>query len=1258
MEFELDNPEALEALGMLGAMAWGRAVVVGTLLDKHAALARELGRVDPVAAAASSASLLTVPEIRASATRLEALIALALLHGDGRDRLNPKLAADIFNALGEGVAGRLEDPAEDVMVAAVQSPWGNFRILEGIWEGSSFYLQRFIDVLTRLRGEPEFDRLRSSCLALLRLSEEVCARAKLDRWTLGEEMPVDELPAAALAGPLSKTGRARFTCADLKRLGVREADLRPFLFDLSRRKDLADQALGDSALERAPVIKSNGTYTLALPTAVSPAVRYLVAGELERLNRMAELSEALCQSYAALFSNARFFGPKPNFPGGFTPSPGGPIAETIVEIDRGRFVHLMYLADALEEFTETGLTGENPAAPTISEVVSRKVAGAAAHCASMDHFKEGLTLLVGCGVGRALMLPFVEADPPNWRLEFAPAHDLTALEGIRDFTPLNLWRMLDARDRVEALGAHLMNANGLINLVGWARSLDGHVVPHGQLPDDFVGPDHQGTLLMSTNSQLGLRHESALATDYRVERFVGGRLVKLQRNPQSPFDDDTKAPLYMSIHPGPGGGTMSAYLAPRRIWWGDVHSPGAARGMAYQRWQLVNVWLSRAAPVLDRLPLGRDPLLILVSFEGSQEERRRQPEPVDYRTVRAAMEIRLDRKMRIIHIIAGDTFDDAQFNVENIAERALVAAMVHGTAELANVEDPAKVEAELLPLIVRNEFARQGHMFTARDFRDMVRPRMPGGIITISRDDDAFTRYNLGWTVRDRSLGAQIEGKAETTGFLSKLVENLENEIIAEIRRYGRRALIELLLLNHEAAMFERRRWERTASALVGLHGATPETFGTIRTEMFRSNAVTQSSRLLIEIAICEAPEEGEVAGALDISLLLAKMTLVFELGGWSDSIRWDVMKPEIRVTPLGDIHANFDWYEQVIEPHAADTARARLDDSVASYGKNLEEPGVEPRVEGRLEPAFVEAWKEQFGASIDEVRSFIDSLENLGEQENECILSRTRSELEAIPGTAVPLTPEIVRPLLDQLVLPRRKDWREVPEGFAARDIHPWRYRRRLSAVRRPLLELGDGPDGVIMFAPGMLRDGFVYTMHGLYEGEFLPDQLSPKMLAWQAKVSGERGTEFANKVADRLREDGWEARVEIKITELFNRSLDRDYGDIDVLAWKSKERRVLAIECKDLQFKKTFGEMAEQLSDFRGVVRRNGKPDLLLKHLDRMKLINTHLEVFERVIGFIPARPVESHLLFSNAVPMEYSLRDRAAEVRVTHFRNIGQI
>jgi len=55
---------------------------------------------------------------------------------------------------------------------------------------------------------------------------------------------------------------------------------------------------------------------------------------------------------------------------------------------------------------------------------------------------------------------------------------------------------------------------------------------------------------------------------------------------------------------------------------------------------------------------------------------------------------------------------------------------------------------------------------------------------------------------------------------------------------------------------------------------------------------------------------------------------------------------------------------------------------------------------------------------------------------------------------------------------------------------------------------------------------------------------------------------------------------------------------------------------------------------------------------------ILNANLDVFKRVIGFTPNRRAESHLLFSNPVPMEYSLKDRSDEVIVTHFDNISQI
>src|SRR3954465_4610363 len=101
--------------------------------------------------------------------------------------------------------------------------------------------------------------------------------------------------------------------------------------------------------------------------------------------------------------------------------------------------------------------------------------------------------------------------------------------------------------------------------------------------------------------------------------------------------------------------------------------------------------------------------------------------------------------------------------------------------------------------------------------------------------------------------------------------------------------------------------------------------------------------------------------------------------------------------------------------------------------------------------------------------------------------------------------------------------------------------------------------------------------------------------------------GEEFSSEVAARLRELGWKVeKTKLRVTELLGKKFDKDYGDIDVLACNESTGRVLLIECKDVQHRKTDGEIAEQLLDFRGELGADGKPDLLLKHLNRVELIS----------------------------------------------------
>src|SRR5581483_2877075 len=144
---------------------------------------------------------------------------------------------------------------------------------------------------------------------------------------------------------------------------------------------------------------------------------------------------------------------------------------------------------------------------------------------------------------------------------------------------------------------------------------------------------------------------------------------------------------------------------------------------------------------------------------------------------------------------------------------------------------------------------------------------------------------------------------------------------------------------------------------------------------------------------------------------------------------------------------------------------------------------------------------------------------------------------------------------------------------------------------------------DPAILVAPGLLREGFLYSIDNYYRGTFPQSQLKPLMRSWRGQTSGVRGTAFNGQVAARLTELGWNAKPDINMSAILGKAF-KALGDVDVLAW-SDAGRVLLIECKDLLFGKTMGEIADQLADFRGLPRSDGRPDDLLKHLRRMDAI-----------------------------------------------------
>lgn len=1228
-----------------------------SLAKAHAGLVEQLKSLHPLQTAATFGALLTRPELMTNGTRLEVLAHLALASGQRPRKPNSNFVARSFTAIGKGVCGRIEDPAEDAFVSLIRTPRGPFRIIEGVWESAGFYLQRVVDVIEGMPAGGGYDELRNRVYALLKLSDLVCERAGLVRYQAGAVVPAKRLPAELVNDLEALQATVRFTKEELGEAGIEIDDLAPFIFDPEHRQSLLAATIGHTELERFPVAYRDDEFFLLLPTAVSLAIRRYLIEKMDAVGMRPAMLAGLAHEYAKLFRNTPILGGPAAADIEFQRTEAGYFAAVSTRIDRGRYLNLIFMTDSLDGFETDSFVGANPDPLSAAETLDLYIDHAAQGANDDPEFLEGVTLIVGCGYGRAVTQALNNVDRPNWRIEMVGAPDLYTLSWLQDFKPISLWRILDARDELERHGVHLHNVNGLLNLVAWARSLKGHLVPHSDLPDDFADASGNAFIMINQNGVLAIREEVVRVWDPHMERAPDGSWVSVKREGVSLFDEDATKPLF-ACEDRPAG----VYVTPQRTWWCETATPKEVGGeIAYQRWKASNVWLARAALILERriegLPDG--PILWRTIYAGDLSQVDRSNPPIGYEAARNELHTTVDHEARLVVVNVAAAFEPAHVNVDNIAERALVATLVEGVARLgSHALSPAAVEA-IVDEIVPGPMARQLHAFTNPSLRDHVQESLPRRPIIIDQIDDATSRLGLGWKVREREAGNWINGKPDTTAFLNQLVGALEDELAEQLRQLDRRQFLEMVLRNHEAAAVDRDHWRRTTGAVVALHDDKSAARETIARHEFKLSAVFQMSRLLVEFALCECPVEGgRKAGALDLSRLMTTASDIFHMGGISDAIRWDVMEPRLRVTALGDVHANWDFVDSIVEPFSLAAAEGRLDDAIKDYPKNLEEREAPASLHESFEPPFLKAFEEELGASLDDVRVFVEFVEDIAVRANRAVISLPRSSLLKVKTDAGELSEEVAKRLVETLTFKSRSRWRDTPSGYQDRDRFPWRFRRRLTIIRRPLLQVDDAADPTILFAAGIVREAFIYMVTNYHHGSFPDYQLTPLMTSWAAKIADKRGREFAEDVAARLKGLGWEAQVDVKITKLLGQGFDRDYGDVDVLAWQPGTGRVLICECKDVQYKKTYGEMAEQLSDFRGELRANGKPDYLLLHLNRMQLISEHLPTVAKYVGLGALSLVESHLVFRNPVPMAFGLERLKERVTVSLFDALSAI
>ncbi|MIL09685.1 hypothetical protein BZU93_27890 [Salmonella enterica subsp. enterica] len=443
---------------------------------------------------------------------------------------------------------------------------------------------------------------------------------------------------------------------------------------------------------------------------------------------------------------------------------------------------------------------------------------------------------------------------------------------------------------------------------------------------------------------------------------------------------------------------------------------------------------------------------------------------------------------------------------------------------------------------------------------------------------------------------------------------------------------------NHEAAVIDRSGWERTSGAVLDLSANSRESRADIYDGILKTNAISCASRIILEAALCECPVgSGFDVADFDLSNLMASAMIVHHLGGYSDAIRYEGMRPEVRISPAGEVQIDVSFFDTIVTPVGESFVSGLIDRSRREYSELLHdpEPLTEKQATSVTDMRFAAAWEIEMGISLGNFRSALEALENR--------LYLAGRAWEVLPR---PLLLKYLSDYVDcadqfvaALELLPRDGWKDIPPPYSDQDRQPWRFRRRLSVTRRPVLRLDSSPESAVMIAPGMIRDAFRILLHNFYHGQYDLSALESKeMRDWREYIVAKEAAEFEERVATRLRGLGWQARRGAKFSHVFGRKVTPDPGDIDVLAWHP-DGHVLLLECKDLQFAKTSSEIAKQLYKFRGKKDEKGRPDLLLKHLNRIELAKQNTTEFEAHLKLKDLK-IDGALIFANTVPMSFAV------------------
>lgn len=480
----------------------------------------------------------------------------------------------------------------------------------------------------------------------------------------------------------------------------------------------------------------------------------------------------------------------------------------------------------------------------------------------------------------------------------------------------------------------------------------------------------------------------------------------------------------------------------------------------------------------------------------------------------------------------------------------------------------------------------------------------------ISKADTSIVLEELvTWMNLENQLPQKITEKKEKHELFVKCVVTLISKLRELLQQYDYIELIKFLMYNHEAIIqvSEFRKIHIPAKiACFSKYDNIIKDYKDTESKIVNSSLAYRS---LIEFIVAEPFNGNKKPNKDEVDFILAIMDEILYFGALQDLVKYDINSPEVGLLQSGRIGVSKEFFTDTLSEYH----KSNIDDEIVDYKSNFKnqfkikneiinnEDTKETEYNKKINKIFDETWGITL-SQLDDISNFLAEHCIINEK-SYCTL-KEESIYKLIKENSE-YSDKIIKCYLDILSLESRGKMDVPPVGYQYTEIYPWRYNRMISHLRKPIIKLkNDKSKNIYIWSARFLIKATDNIIYLFYDGSLKLPKEQTKLQNLLAERNNHKGKEFRNEVVEWLHKntDLEVINFEVKIKKKGFLSADKDYGDIDILAFDHKNKIIYCIECKNTKQAKVIYDFQRDINNY--------LDKQLPKHINRGKWLEVNKE------------------------------------------------